>query len=139
MARRWPRFWPIEAAGGPIAETPISRKQPPIFQCRVNMLGKIDVLSSSRPGATDDGAGILHSVAASCAATTEAPHWRKSRRGRIPKEPLALAEGGTSDTVFPSEVQSFLNYLIAGFLQSESSSDPHRRAAIEAADGDRGQ
>jgi hypothetical protein len=63
-------------------------------------------------------------VVASCAATTEAPHWRESRRGRIPKEPLALAEGGTSDTVFPSKVQSFLNYLIAGFLQSESSSDP---------------
>ena len=30
---------------------------------------------------------------ASCAVTTEAPHWRESRRGRIPKEPLALYEG----------------------------------------------
>src|SRR4030088_1473450 len=28
------------------------------------------------------------------AVTTEAPHWRESRRGRIPKEPLALYEGG---------------------------------------------
>ena len=34
---------------------------------------------------------ILCSVGvASCAVTTEAPHWRESRRGRIPKEPLAL-------------------------------------------------
>jgi hypothetical protein len=38
---------------------------------------------------------ILCSVGvASCAATTEAPHWRESRRGRIPNEPLALYEGG---------------------------------------------
>jgi hypothetical protein len=30
-------------------------------------------------------------------------------------------KGGTSDALFPSKVQSFLNYLIAGFLQNESS------------------
>ena len=37
---------------------------------------------------------ILCSVGvASCAVTTEAPHWRESRRGRIPKEPLALYQG----------------------------------------------
>ena len=33
-------------------------------------------------------------AAASRAVTTEAPHKRESRRGRIPKEPLALYEGG---------------------------------------------
>src|ERR1700730_11733046 len=32
--------------------------------------------------------------AGSRAVTTEAPHKRESRRGRIPKEPLALYEGG---------------------------------------------
>jgi hypothetical protein len=31
---------------------------------------------------------------ASCAATTEAPHGRESRRGRIPEEPLVLYEAG---------------------------------------------
>jgi hypothetical protein len=38
---------------------------------------------------------ILCSVGvASCAATTEAPHGRESRRGRIPEEPLVLHEAG---------------------------------------------
>src|ERR1700724_3125253 len=55
---------------------------------------------SARLGLFDDNflsdiVEILCSVGvASCAATTEAPHWRESRRGRIPKEPLALYEGG---------------------------------------------
>jgi hypothetical protein len=41
--------------------------------------------------ALSDIVGILCSVgAASSAATTEAPHGREIRRGRIPKEPLAL-------------------------------------------------
>src|SRR5580704_11827484 len=36
----------------------------------------------------------IRCAAASRAVTTEAPHKRESRRGRIPKEPLALYEGG---------------------------------------------
>jgi hypothetical protein len=52
--------------------------------------------------------------AASRAVTTEAPHKRESRRGRIPKEPLALYEGGNSDALFSGEVQFFLDFLIVG-------------------------
>jgi hypothetical protein len=56
---------------------------------------------------------ILCSVGvASCAATTEAPHGRESRRGRIPEERLVLCEAGTSDALFPAKVQSFLNFLM---------------------------
>jgi hypothetical protein len=55
---------------------------------------------SERPGLFDDRflsdiVEILCSVGvASCAATTEAPHGRESRRGRIPEEPLVLCEAG---------------------------------------------
>src|SRR4030088_562462 len=61
---------------------------------------------------------------ASCAATTEAPHRQKSRRGRIPKEPSDLYEGGSSDAPFPGEVQFFLDFIIAGFSPDESSNEP---------------
>jgi hypothetical protein len=68
---------------------------------------------------------ILCSVGvASCAATTEAPHRQKSRRGRIPKEPSDLYEGGSSDAPFPGEVQFFLDFIIAGFSPDELSNDP---------------
>ena len=59
-----------------------------------------------------------------CAATTEAPHRQKSRRGRIPKEPSDLYEGGSSDAPFPGEVQFFLDFIIAGFSPDELSNDP---------------
>src|SRR4029077_9595763 len=66
---------------------------------------------------------ILCSVGvASCAATTEAPHGRESRRGRIPEEPLVLYEAGPGDALFPAEVQSFLNLLISWISQRRDSS-----------------
>jgi hypothetical protein len=44
-----------------------------------------------------------------------------NRRGRIPKEPSDLYEGGSSDAPFPGEVQFFLDFLIAGFSPDELS------------------
>jgi len=49
---------------------------------------------------------------ASCAATTEAPHWRESRRGRIPKEPLALYEGGPVTLCSQPKSSSFWTLLL---------------------------
>jgi hypothetical protein len=46
-------------------------------------------------------------AAASRAVTTETPHKRESRRGKIPEEPLVLYEGGNSDALFSGEVQFF--------------------------------
>jgi hypothetical protein len=56
---------------------------------------------------------------ASRAVTTEAPHKRESRRGRIPKEPLALYEDGNSDALFSGEVQFFLDFFIVGLSPEE--------------------
>ncbi len=64
---------------------------------------------------------LVRYAAASRAATAVAPHKRESRRGRIPEEPLALREGGTTDALFPGKVQFFLNFLIAGFSPDGSS------------------
>src|ERR1700730_7034031 len=50
--------------------------------------------------------------AASSAVTTEAPHWRESRRGRIPEEPLALYEAGTVTLCSQPKSSPYLNYLI---------------------------
>src|SRR6202035_3224756 len=68
----------------PIKPTP-RRPQSPIVPPQANIFrGAPMTLSGSS----------IRCAAASRAVTTEAPHKRESRRGRIPKEPLTLYEGG---------------------------------------------
>jgi hypothetical protein len=75
---------------------------------------------SARRGLFDDSflsdiVEILCSVGvASCAATTEARTGRKPE-GQDPGRASGALRGRTSDALFPAEVQSFLDYLMAGF------------------------
>ena len=80
---------------------------------------------SARLGLFDDNflsdiVEILCSVGvATCAATTEAPHWRESRRGRIPKEPLALYEGGPVTLCSQPKSSPFWINLVGTWLARE--------------------
>ncbi len=49
---------------------------------------------------------------ASCAVTTEAPHWRHSRRGRIPGGPAALNEAATVTLCWQQKASHFWIMLL---------------------------
>src|SRR3984893_18253125 len=55
--------------------------------------------------------GIPFWVEAACAATTEAPH--SGAGGAGSRESLWRSRSGTSDALFPEEVQSFLDNFFA--------------------------
>jgi hypothetical protein len=57
--------------------------------------------------------------AASSAVTTEAPHWRESRRGRIPEEHLALYEGGPVTLCSQPKSSPFWINLVGTWLARE--------------------
>jgi hypothetical protein len=60
---------------------------------------------------------------ASRAVTTEAPHWREGRRGKIPKRGFAAPSSPITNALFALESQSFLDHLIAHLPRSRSSND----------------
>ena len=64
---------------------------------------------------------------ASRAVTTETPHRRASRRGRIPEQGDAASSSGHTTARFRRERQCFLDILVAGFAQSGSWNDPLSR------------
>jgi hypothetical protein len=57
--------------------------------------------------------------AASSAVTTAAPHWRESRRGGIPEEPLALYEGGPVTLCSKPKSSPFWINLVGTWLARE--------------------
>src|SRR5439155_24336955 len=59
--------------------------------------------------------------AAFCAATAEAPHRRWSRAGRDPGRAFGAPRSGTSDALFPAEVQSFLDNFITSWGRGHST------------------
>jgi hypothetical protein len=61
----------------------------------------------------------IRCAAASRAVTTEAPHKRESRRGRIPKEPLTLYEGGPVTLCSQPKSSPFWINLVGTWLALE--------------------